>query len=430
MNQKQSFADEHDIHSSIFKLDTSTIFQLYRNVDADHLGNINKNELELFKEIRSAIQSPNSLNNMGSRKISQIKIEDVKSIMKKLDLNKFFRKNSLYLNQEIRSGRKNNFVSRNEFFIRDLTFLKFFRNLTGLNLFGQTVINSIKALESLEHLEELNIEKTNITDFSFLKNLKSLKYLHVNKNFEEIANQYIHNGVELICDSSSKLKVYSEYESVRNWRENHNKFVSGLSKLSNYTKDRDSQLYPQVFFPLSFTANPKSFLTKDILVPDFINTNELSIKGRSEAAFLLFLKREFPGIIHNELSFNRILDYRPKFPDFILSHKNYPIYIDIEIDEPYSLNDGSPIHCLGQDIARNFEFLYHNWFVIRFTEEQVVKYPEQCCKLIYKFQEFILAHICEDNQIKEFKYDFAYIQNPWTEEESRIMFLNKYRDTY
>jgi hypothetical protein len=430
MNQKPKHADQYDIHSSIFKLDTSTIFQLYRNIDADDLTNINKNELELFKEIRSAIQSPDSLNSMGARKISQIKIEDAKSIMKKLDWEKFLCKLSLYLNQEIRTGRNNNFVSRNQFFIRDLTFLTYFRNLAAINLFGQTTINSCKVLESLEHLEELNIEKTNITDFSFLKKLKSLKCLHVNKNCEELASQYTHAGIEIISDSSSKLKFFSEYELVRNWREKHKKFVADLSNLSNYVKDKDSQPYPQIFLPLSFTSDPKSFLTKEILVPDFINTNEVATKGRSEASFLMFLIREFPGLIHNSLTFNRILDYRPKFPDFVLSHKNYPIYIDIEIDEPYSLNDGSPIHCLGQDIDRNFEFLYHNWFVIRFTEEQVVKHPEDCCNLIYKFQEFIVLQIFENYQMKDFKFDFCFIQKPWTEEEGRTMFLNKYRDTY
>ncbi len=71
--------------------------------------------------------------------------------------------------------------------------------------------------------------------------------------------------------------------------------------------------------------------------------------------------------------------------------------MDIEIDEPYVLNTGEPIHfdyCKKYtkfridrtyqsiDAYRNSLFQMHGWFVVRFTEEQVFNHSEACCKFL------------------------------------------------
>jgi hypothetical protein len=67
------------------------------------------------------------------------------------------------------------------------------------------------------------------------------------------------------------------------------------------------------------------------------------------------------------------------YPDFIYSDAT-GLRIDIEVDEPYVWTTGEPRHCLGQDEARNAFFLQQQWLVLRFTEEQVARYPMACCQ--------------------------------------------------
>lgn len=62
---------------------------------------------------------------------------------------------------------------------------------------------------------------------------------------------------------------------------------------------------------------------------------------------------------------------------------DYDFYIDIEIDEPYSLIDGTIMHHdRTKNEERNLFFNEINWGIIRFTEKQIVETPAQCCSLI------------------------------------------------
>lgn len=117
-------------------------------------------------------------------------------------------------------------------------------------------------------------------------------------------------------------------------------------------------------------------------------------QGRSETSFLPYLQEYFGGeVIHTEC---RIPVDDPRlntswyYPDFIYQDAS-GLCIDIEIDEPYVLDTKKPIHYQGVDDARNAYFLRKNWVVVRFTEEQVVRYPKQCCKelaeLIFSLNE-------------------------------------------
>lgn len=69
-------------------------------------------------------------------------------------------------------------------------------------------------------------------------------------------------------------------------------------------------------------------------------------------------------------------------PDFVFTHDKSNMIIDIEIDEPYTFTE--PIHTIGneKDKKRNQYFTSINWFVIRFSERQIVKHPENCCREI------------------------------------------------
>ena len=80
---------------------------------------------------------------------------------------------------------------------------------------------------------------------------------------------------------------------------------------------------------------------------------------------------------------------RPYVPDVVYFNRETGVAIDIEIDEPYRLDTHEPIHIIGMDEDRNQFFLDNGWGVIRFAEEQVLKYPEGCCQLIARVAERI-----------------------------------------
>lgn len=75
-------------------------------------------------------------------------------------------------------------------------------------------------------------------------------------------------------------------------------------------------------------------------------------------------------------------------PDVIIHVPTLNLWIDVEVDEPWFLNElgkKQPIHYIGKDNYRDRQFLDANWVVIRFAEEQVAKQPKSCAKEIANF---------------------------------------------
>ncbi len=64
--------------------------------------------------------------------------------------------------------------------------------------------------------------------------------------------------------------------------------------------------------------------------------------------------------------------------------------IDIEIDEPYEYKTKKEIHYIGcGDEDRNKYFISNNWFVIRFTENQIKNHLAECVDIVKAFVHFI-----------------------------------------
>ena len=116
--------------------------------------------------------------------------------------------------------------------------------------------------------------------------------------------------------------------------------------------------------------------------------------------------------------------------DFILVHKPTGLAIDIEIDEPYEGRRGKPHHCIdrGKDNQRNQFFLEKNWVVIRFSELQVVKYPDSCCKAIAR----VIAQITGDYRgLAQFGNVADLLPHKqWTVKEAIYMAKTKFRNSY
>ena len=106
--------------------------------------------------------------------------------------------------------------------------------------------------------------------------------------------------------------------------------------------------------------------------------------------------------------------------------------IDIEIDEPYTERDGQliPIHFLGkrEDDNRNNRLTSMGWIVIRFTEEQVARYPNECCKVIAKE----IYELTGNRSFLDLTNHFGELQpiQQWREEQAMEMARSGYRNRY
>lgn len=153
-------------------------------------------------------------------------------------------------------------------------------------------------------------------------------------------------------------------------------------------------------------------------------------RGPAEALFGNHLNRYFSGKIHQGLTL-KIPDFDyPYTPDFAYIDKGLNLYIDIEIDEPYVYHTGAPTHFVGawKDSNRNRFFLAKQWIVIRFSEEQVICYPQSCCKTIAQ----VIAQVTESNSILNQFASLTDLQpmKQWTEAEAIDMAAKKVRDNY
>jgi hypothetical protein len=153
-------------------------------------------------------------------------------------------------------------------------------------------------------------------------------------------------------------------------------------------------------------------------------------KGKSEPKFEQHLNHYFPRQIYTHLALI-IPNFKcPYTADFTYIDKEIKLFIDIEIDEPYIYNTREPIHYIGywKDQIRNDFFNNKGWIVIRFSEEQVVRYPDSCCK-------FIAQQIAEITRNSAITSQFAQTpdlqpQQQWTEKEAIEMAYRKERDDY
>ena len=116
--------------------------------------------------------------------------------------------------------------------------------------------------------------------------------------------------------------------------------------------------------------------------------------------------------------------YHPYEPDISIIEVNnrYGIRIDVEIDEPYSGLNRTPIHYLGcGDEFRDKNLANHGWIVIRFSEKQIYNESSKCINYI----KYILSLI--DKDVISIN-DFPTTEKRWTEIEAQIMSVKGYRE--
>lgn len=101
-----------------------------------------------------------------------------------------------------------------------------------------------------------------------------------------------------------------------------------------------------------------------------------SKKGLSELFFEGYVEEYFGKIYKKNV---RVGQYTP---DYALIDESNNFALDVEIDEPYSIDDRVLLHLKNQNSRRDIYFLESGWNVLRFSEEQVLTQPDSCIKLI------------------------------------------------
>lgn len=122
-------------------------------------------------------------------------------------------------------------------------------------------------------------------------------------------------------------------------------------------------------------------------------------------------------------------------PDFAYIDINNNVFIDIEIDEPYTPrqypNSESELkltHYLGADNTRNEYFINCNWIVVRFSEFQILNYSDACC---YYLAQLVYLVTEDESILKNFSGEFKLpIDKIWTYDEAKIMANNRQRLKY
>ena len=190
---------------------------------------------------------------------------------------------------------------------------------------------------------------------------------------------FIFMGIYLISTNPEKKKYLKEKNDFQNNKRNYE------STLKKYY--HEIALNEEDFFKLKNKEKISSVLRKSRYS---IGTDY--IKGKSHKFFLNHLIHHFgsklnnsKGILESLTYLNNYFTNKPTFfnpyvSDFAYVNDEIGLVLLIEIDEPYTLQNKEPIHLNDND--RNTFFLELNWVIIRFSEEQVLVYANECCNLI------------------------------------------------
>lgn len=184
-------------------------------------------------------------------------------------------------------------------------------------------------------------------------------------------------------------------------------------------------------------------------------------EGVSEASFASYLNTytNFEAFTKKRIRYSKTdysvadtFDFEAKedsrnyfYPDILVQDCNTGLWFDVEIDEPYSMKGGTPIHfvCNDEDDEssnytykeeyRNAVLAAKGIIVVRFAEEQVVRHPHDCIYLLNAITSSIVRYdgtypIPFNSCFSDWK-DEHYVRR-WNEAEAIKMAEGEYRNTY
>lgn len=236
-------------------------------------------------------------------------------------------------------------------------------------------------------------------------------------------------------DKDSHKEKTRKYNKVtRDYPNLLKKYEDALAKYQ-----AEKKLYDEKVSFLISEKNLASYRAKQITamvdslvsIPMFkkCDENDIVKVGASENYFVEQLKSntDFTVYINKKVSVGSTYYY----PDIICVING--LYFDIEIDEPYVGSDGTPIHYIENkygiltesvDSKRNEYMVEKGWNIIRFSEEQIFLYTNECIEYICS----VVNSIIEGTEIIKIK-DY-FITKKWDKEQSHKMSYKRFRRTY
>jgi hypothetical protein len=246
--------------------------------------------------------------------------------------------------------------------------------------------------------------------------------LKIKKSTEEEDKKRHHAKREEIEDENEKFKKahknqIEEYNKLK--KRNEEDELKYQKALKNYEEELSNIKTP------SYIKNYKEQLFNNFISEiKFKHCTTTNVKkGVSEKLFLKRLSARFKENIGTPYSINSDYDFTP---DFTYYNEKLGFFIDIEIDEPYVGETGKPIHFLYQDGNRDSRFTSNGWIVVRFAEEQVVRFPYKCCDVIERIVTAMKSKTVPNMSIPA---KLKQVQQ-WTKEEAQQMAIGRYRNTY
>lgn len=168
------------------------------------------------------------------------------------------------------------------------------------------------------------------------------------------------------------------------------------------------EYYPNMYIP-----------AKNTEILSAIESANYQVRGVSEGKFREIIEQATSCIPEIEIQDNMhipIIGTTQCYdPDFVLSWAKENIYVDIEIDEKYDIESGTPIHFISsRDEDRDVYLVEQGWCVLRISEEDVINYPQELIQTIKNYLYFISY----DARFKPIQQQTHKV-NRWTYDEAK-----------
>lgn len=167
-------------------------------------------------------------------------------------------------------------------------------------------------------------------------------------------------------------------KSEEEYKKNYPIYLQNLKKYNDLVSNVNSEKFQyrerQKRKTLIFENNRKQIFNNLEILDD----NAIK-KGISEEFFHRFLVR------YSDMTVYKSIKYSYYYPDLILVKNN--VITILEIDEPYANETKEPIHFDNTDKNRDDYFISNNFIIIRFTEEQILNFTEECLNIINEIFE-------------------------------------------
>ena len=153
-------------------------------------------------------------------------------------------------------------------------------------------------------------------------------------------------------------------------------------------------------------------------------------KGASEMVVFSRILKLGLECIREDMSV--LIDGHRYEPDFAYVNEEKGIFIDIEIDEPYS-SVQHPTHYITKqgvhkDAKRNEAFCNAGWYVMRFTEQQMFCNTASCMKII--FEILYSLGVTESMSYSLLNASTIEAMPAWTYDKAKEYSVNKFRKSY